>query len=269
MSRRVVLVTGAARGQGRSHALRFASLGADLLLVDRCEDVPEIPYRMSTPLELAQTAQEARSLGAEVVTGQIDVRDGPAMKEFVDRAASRLGRLDVVIANAGVYAFGPLSSLEIDDLRWNEVIGTNLTGVFHTIRATAPHIISGGRGGAIVITSSTAARRGMHSMADYTASKHGVLGLMRTFANELAQYSIRVNAVAPTGVATPMVQNAELERWYTKYPEMAANDSGNMLPVELIEAADITNAVVWLASDEARYVTGVDFPVDAGLRERA
>ncbi|TDD90524.1 NAD(P)-dependent oxidoreductase [Saccharopolyspora karakumensis] len=267
MSERVVLITGAARGQGRSHALRFAEDGADLLLVDRCADAPEIPFAMGSSDELKQTAKEARALGAQVLTKEVNVRDGAALTKFVETASRKLGGLDVVIANAGTYSFGPLSSLEIDDARWEEVVGTNLTGVFNTIRAAAPIMIEAGRGGAIIITSSTAARRGLRSMADYTASKHGVVGLTRTFANELASHSIRVNSVAPTGVATHMIQNPAIDKWFADNPEMLENETGNMLPVDLIEASDITNAVVWLASDAARYITGVDLPVDAGFRE--
>jgi len=162
-----------------------------------------------------------------------------------------------------------LSSLDITAERWNDVVGTNLNGVFNTIKASAPHIIAGGRGGSIVLTSSTAGIRGLRSMADYTASKHGVVGLMRTFANELAEHMIRVNTVHPTGVNTGMVVNPELDQWYADNPEMAANVSGNVLPVELVEPEDITEAVYWLVSDAARYVTGITLPVDAGYTQKA
>lgn len=267
MSRRVALITGAARGQGRSHALRFAELGLDLVLVDICQDVPDIPFAMASADELAQTAKEAEAFGVDVLTAEVDVRKGRDLAKTVADAESRFGRLDVVVANAGAYAFGPLSSLEIDDARWEAVIGTNLTGVFNTVRAAAPLMISGGRGGSIILTSSTAARRGLRSMADYTASKHAVVGLMRTFANELSTHSIRVNSVAPTGVATYMITNPAVQQWYAENPAMLENETGNMLPVGMIEASDVTDAVVWLASDAAKYITGVDLPVDAGFRE--
>ncbi|WP_459985436.1 mycofactocin-coupled SDR family oxidoreductase [Nocardioides sp. AN3] len=267
MSRPVAFITGAARGQGRSHALRLAELGYDLALVDICQDDPDIPFALASADELAQTAKEAEALGADVLSLRADVRRGQELAESVAQVESRFGRVDVVVANAGAYSFGPLSSLEIDDARWEAVVGTNLTGVFNTIRATAPLMIAGGRGGSIIFTSSSGARRGLRTMADYTASKHGVLGIMRTFANELGKYSIRVNSVAPTGVATYMITNPAIQQWYAENPEMLENETGNILPVGMIEASDVTDAVVWLASDAAKYITGVDLPVDAGFRE--
>ncbi|QGG40577.1 mycofactocin-coupled SDR family oxidoreductase [Aeromicrobium yanjiei] len=267
MSRRVVLITGAARGQGRSHALRFAEQGADLVLIDVCANDPHIPFDMASADELAQTTKDAQAFGATVISAQADVRRGGEMRAVVDQVESTFGRLDVVVANAGAYAFGPMSSLEIDDDRWEAVVGTNLTGVFNTVRATAPLMIRGGHGGSIVLVSSSAARRGLRSMADYTASKHGVVGLMRTFANELGEHSIRVNSVAPTGVETYMITNPAIQQWYAENPTMLENETGNILPVGMLQADDITDAVVWLASDGAKFVTGVDLPVDAGFRE--
>jgi len=266
---RVALITGAARGQGRTHATRLAEAGANLILVDRCAPFDTVPYAMSTEQDLAETVRLAEKTGVTVLASVADTRDVDALKEVVDDGVTQLGRLDIAIANAGIYSFGPLSSLDITAERWNDVVGSNLNGVFNTIKASAPHIIAGGRGGSIVLTSSTAGIRGLRSMADYTASKHGVVGLMRTFANELAEHMIRVNTVHPTGVNTGMVVNPELDQWYADNPEMAANVSGNVLPVELVEPEDITEAVYWLVSDAARYVTGITLPVDAGYTQKA
>jgi SDR family mycofactocin-dependent oxidoreductase len=262
---KVALVTGAARGQGRSHALRLAREGADIIALDRAEPYDTVPYDMPTPEDLAQTVKLVEELDRRVVARQADVRDLAALQEVVDAGVAELSRIDVVVANAGIYSFGPMSSLDIDARRWDDVVGTNLTGVFNTLKAAVPVMIAGGEGGSIVITSSTAGIKGLRSMADYTASKHGVVGLMRTFANELAEHRIRVNSVHPTGVNTDMVTNSALGRWYDENPSMAANVSGNLLPVDLVEAQDISEAVAWLVSDAARYVTGVTLPVDAGF----
>jgi SDR family mycofactocin-dependent oxidoreductase len=265
---RVAFITGAARGQGRSEALRLAQEGADIIAIDRCEPFVTIPYKMPAYSDLEDTAKAVEALGRRVVIGKVDTRDVPAMQQVVDDGVAQFGRLDIIVANAGVYSFGPMSSLEISAERWADVVGTNLTGVFNTVKVAAPAMIRGNRGGSIILTSSSAGIRGLRTMADYTGSKHGVVGVMRTFANELAEYSIRVNSVHPTGVNTPMIVNPELEHWFAENPEMAANESNNLLPVELIEVDDVTEAVYWLASDASRYVTGVMLPVDAGFTQK-
>lgn len=265
---KVALITGAARGQGRSHALRLAGEGAEIVAIDRCEPFDTVPYSMPTFADLEQTAKEVEALDRRIVFGQADTRDLTAVQKIVDEGISTLGNIDIIVANAGIYSFGPLSSLDIDADRWADVLGTNVTGVFNTLKAAVPSMVEKGQGGSIVLTSSTAGIRGLRSMADYTASKHAVVGLMRTFANELAEHSIRVNSVHPTGVNTDMVVNPQLERWYADNPAMADNVSANLLPVDLVEASDISEAVLWLASPASRYVTGVMLPVDAGFTTR-
>jgi NAD(P)-dependent dehydrogenase (short-subunit alcohol dehydrogenase family) len=223
---------------------------------------------MPTVADLEETARQVETLDQRIVWAQADVRDLDALQSLADRGTAELGPVDVVVANAGVWAFGPLSSFDITPQRWADVIGTNLTGVYNTLRSTVPAMIDRGAGGSVVMTSSTAGLRGLRSMADYTASKHGVVGLMRTFANELAEHSIRVNSVHPTGVSSPMVVNPVTQAWFASNPAMGDNASANLLPVELVEPRDISEAVLWLASDASRYVTGVALPVDAGFSAR-
>jgi (+)-trans-carveol dehydrogenase len=267
---KVAFVTGAARNQGRSHALRLAQEGADIIAVDICEPVPSIEmYPPATEEDLEQTAKLIEELDRRVVTTTVDVRDSAALQAAVDAGVAELGRLDIVCANAGVFEIQP--ALELTDAAWREMIDINLTGVWNTCRAALPHLIEGGRGGSIVITSSTAGLKGTPNTVHYTAAKHGVVGIMRTLANEFAAHSIRCNTVHPTGVDTVMIQNEKT--WGLFEPdnphptrESAAPifESTNALPVPWVEPIDISNAILFLASDEARYITGVTLPVDAG-----
>ncbi|MFW0795929.1 mycofactocin-coupled SDR family oxidoreductase [Gordonia sp. CPCC 205515] len=266
---KVAFVTGAARGQGRQHALTLARAGADIVAIDLCAQLPTVPYAMSTPDDLDETVGLIEGTGRKILARVGDVRDFAALKVLADDAVEQFGHIDIVCANAGVYSFGPISSLDIDAERWAEIVGTNLTGVFNTIKAAVPPMIERGAGGSVILTSSTAGIKGLRSMADYTASKHGVVGLMKTFANELAPHNIRVNTVHPTGVRTDMVDNPQLSDWYAANPDMANNVSGNLLPVDLVEAQDISEAVLFLASDSSRYITGVQLPIDAGFTEKA
>ncbi|SHL10223.1 SDR family mycofactocin-dependent oxidoreductase [Pseudonocardia thermophila] len=264
---KVALVSGAARGQGRSHAVRLAQEGADVIAFDLCGQMSTVPYPMATSDDLKETVQQVEELDRRIVAREADVRDSAAVKAVVDEGVAELGgRLDIVCANAGICTFGE-NVWSLTDEQWDETIGVNLTGVFKTIRAAVPHMIQAGNGGSIVITSSTAGVKGMTRIGHYVASKHGVVGLMRTLANELAQYSIRVNTVHPTGVDTPMVNNDYMQSFLADAPEMAQNMQ-NALPVEMVEPVDISNAIVWLCSDEARYVTGITVPVDAGFLNR-
>jgi (+)-trans-carveol dehydrogenase len=267
---KVAFVTGAARNQGRSHALRLAQEGADIIAVDICEPVPSIEmYPPATQEDLAQTAKLIEELDRRVVTTKVDVRDSAGLQAAVDAGVAELGRLDIVCANAGVFEIQP--ALELTDAAWREMIDINLTGVWNTCRAALPHLVAGGRGGSIVITSSTAGLKGTPNTVHYTAAKHGVVGIMRTIANEFASHSIRCNTVHPTGVDTVMIQNEKT--WGLFEPdnphptrESAAPifESTNALPVPWVEPIDISNAILFLASDEARYITGVTLPVDAG-----
>jgi len=264
---KVALVTGAARGQGRSHALRLAEEGADIIAVDIAAQIESVPYPMATPEDLAQTAKEVEALDRRIVTYQADVRDFDALKAAVDGGVGELGRLDIILANAGI---APQSVNEKDAIRaFDDVIAVNLGGVRHTVHAGVQYLIDQGEGGSIVLTSSTQGLtgrggNGTGGMDGYVAAKHGVVGLMRSYANWLAKYSIRVNSVHPTGVNTPMIVNDAMQEFLSQSPEIA-NALTNLLPVPMVEARDISNAIAWLVSDEARYVTGVTLPVDAGF----
>jgi (+)-trans-carveol dehydrogenase len=264
---KVAFITGAARSQGRSHALRLAQEGADVIAVDICAPVESISmYPPATEEDLAETVRQVEALDRRIVATKADVRDPAALRAAVDDGVAQLGRLDIVLANAGVFEIQP--SLELTDDAWQEMIDINLTGVWNTCRVALPHLIAGGRGGSIVLTSSTAGLKGIGGDSaggeGYTAAKHGVVGLMRTFANTLAQHRIRVNTVHPTGVNTPMVVNPVMEKFLAEDPSIAGAIT-NLLPVDMIEAVDISNAILFLVSDDGRYVTGVTLPVDAGI----
>jgi SDR family mycofactocin-dependent oxidoreductase len=268
---KVAFITGAARGQGRSHALRLAQEGADIIAVDLAGQIDSVPYAMATPADLEQTVKEVEALDRRIVATTADVRDYEALKAAVDDGVAQLGRLDIVAANAGIFSQGRLDELSED--AWRDMIDVNLTGVWHTVKAAIPHLKAGGHGGSIVLTSSTAGLEALENLGHYVAAKHGVVGLMRTLALELAPDSIRVNSVHPTSVDTDMIHNAALYALFAPdLPEpertkerLAERFQGmNALPVPWVEAVDISNAVLWLASDEARYVTGVTLPVDAG-----
>ena len=271
MAGKVAFITGAARGQGRRHAVRLAEEGADIIALDVAAPVPAQGAPAATPEDLAETARLVEALDRRIVAGQADVRDPKAVAGLVEDGVAQLGRLDVVVANAGIQGNpGPAASTA--DADWQAVIDTNLSGVFYTVKAAIPHLIAGGRGGAIVITSSSIALRAVPNMAAYGAAKAGLVGLMRTLALELAEHSIRVNSVHPTTVATPMLLNPVNFRMFRPDLEDPALEDVepvyrtlNVLPVPYLEPDDITNAVLFLASDEARYVTGVALPVDAGF----
>ena len=271
MAGKVAFITGAARGQGRRHAVRLAEEGADIIALDVAAPVPAQGAPAATPEDLAETARLVEALDRRIVAGQADVRDPKAVAGLVEDGVAQLGRLDVVVANAGIQGNpGPAASTA--DADWQAVIDTNLSGAFYTVKAAIPHIIAGGRGGAIVITSSSIALRAVPNMAAYGAAKAGLVGLMRTLALELAEHSIRVNSVHPTTVATPMLLNPVNFRMFRPDLEDPALEDVepvyrtlNVLPVPYLEPDDITNAVLFLASDEARYVTGVALPVDAGF----
>jgi SDR family mycofactocin-dependent oxidoreductase len=267
---KVAFITGAARGQGRSHALRLAQEGADIIAVDLCGQVGTVPYPMATEADLAETVKEVEALDRRIVATQADVRDYAAVKAALDDGVAQLGRLDIVCANAGIFSFGALADL--DDTTWQDMIDVNLTGVWRTVKAAIPHLRAAG-GGSIVLTSSTAGLMAIPQIGHYTSAKHGVVGLMRTLALELAPDMIRVNSVHPTAVDTDMIQNAATyELFAADLPEAERTRKVgggrfaelNALPIPWVEATDISNAVLFLASDEARYVTGITLPVDAG-----
>jgi (+)-trans-carveol dehydrogenase/(-)-trans-carveol dehydrogenase len=267
---KVAFITGAARGQGRSHAIRLAQEGADIIAVDLLEDVPGVPYAGPTEADLAETVKQVEALDRRIVATKADVRDYAALKAAVDDGVAQLGRLDIVSANAGI-GTSPHRSWEIDDDTWQTMIDINLTGVWRTAKAAIPHLIEGGHGGSIILTSSAAGLMAYPNIAHYVSAKHGVVGLMRTLALELAPYFIRVNSLHPTQVDTAMIQNEATYRLFlpdmehpTREDFAPASQTLNALPIPWVEPVDISNAVLFLASDEGRYLTGVALPVDAG-----
>jgi (+)-trans-carveol dehydrogenase len=265
---KVAFITGAARGQGRSHAIRLAQEGADIIAVDLVGQIDTVPYPMSTPDDLAETVRRVEALDRRIVATQADVRDYGSLKGALDAGVAELGKLDIVSANAGIFSFGTLE--ELPDATWQDMIDVNLTGVWHAIKAAIPHLKANG-GGSIIITSSDAGLFGFPNVGHYVSAKHGVVGLMRTAALELAGDNIRVNSIHPTNVDTDMIQNESAYRLFlpdvenpTREQFAEAAKPMNALPIPWVEAIDISNALLWLASDEARYVTGVTLPVDAG-----
>ena len=268
---KVAFVTGAARGQGRSHAVRLAEEGADIIAVDICGPItPDAQIAPSTPDDLSQTADLVKGLNRRIVTAEVDVRDFDALKAAVDSGVEQLGRLDIIVANAGIGNGGEtLDKTAQHD--WDDMIGINLSGVWKTVKAAVPHIITGGAGGSIVLTSSVGGLKAYPNTGHYIAAKHGVIGLMRTFAVELGQHFIRVNAVCPTNVNTPMFMNEGTMRLFRPDLENPGPDDMavvaqmmHVLPIGWVEPVDISNAVMFLASDESRSVTGLPVTVDAG-----
>ncbi|MGV9633841.1 mycofactocin-coupled SDR family oxidoreductase [Nocardia rhamnosiphila] len=266
---KVAFITGVARGQGRSHAVRLAAEGADIIGVDICADIASTSYPMAGREELAETVALVEATGRRMFGSVVDVRDFPRLRDALDTGVAEFGRLDIVCANAGI---APLSleevPIETELEQWADVIGVNLSGAFHTARAAVPHLIAGGRGGCIVFTSSTAGLVGMGGLdgggLGYAASKHGIVGIMRCLANNLAVHSIRVNTVHPTAVNTMMAVNPQMMEWAADNPDGGPHLM-NPMPVAMLEPQDISAAIAFLASDEAKYITGVAMPVDAGF----
>lgn len=270
VSGKVAFITGAARGQGRSHAVRLAQEGADIIAIDICGHIDNLTYEPSTPEDLAETADLVENLDRRIVTAQVDVRDYEALEAALDSGVEQLGRLDIIVANAGIGTVGNKLH-KIGEKTWQDMLDVNLSGVWKTVKAGVPHLINGGRGGAIVLTSSVGGMKALAHTGHYVAAKHGVVGLMRSFAVELGHHMIRVNSVMPTQVSTPMVMNDKTYRLFrpdlpNPGPEDLAPASQLMhtLPIPWVDAVDISNAVLFLASDESRYITGVSLPVDAG-----
>src|SRR3984957_350991 len=257
---KVAFITGAGRGQGRSHALRLAEEGADIIAIDICRDYDTVGYAMSTDEDLADTVKLVEALDRRIIAKRADVRDPQALKKIVDEGVAELGRLDIVVANAGICTVQSWD--EVTPAVWQDTLDTNLTGVWNTMVAGVPHLIAAG-GGSIIATSSTAGIKGLPYFAPYVATKHGVVGIARTMANELARHQIRVNTVHPTGVDTPMAPGlGGLNPLIERDPDLGPIYL-NTLPVETVDARDISNAVLFLASDEHRYATGLGFTVDA------
>ncbi|MCV7252823.1 mycofactocin-coupled SDR family oxidoreductase [Mycobacterium hackensackense] len=266
---KVAFITGVARGQGRSHAVRLAEEGAAIIGIDICADIASNGYPMASRAELDATVALVEAAGGKMLATVADVRDFAALRSALDSGVEQFGRLDIVCANAGIaaMAFRELT-IEEDLQMWTDVVDVNLVGSFHTAKAAIPHLIAGERGGSIVFTSSTAGLKGFGGMQGgglgYAASKHGIVGLMRTLSNALAPHSIRVNTVHPTAVNTMMAVNPAMTAFLENYPGGGPHLQ-NPMPVGLLEPGDISSAILYLVSDSAKYVTGVAFPVDAGF----
>lgn len=265
---KVAFITGVARGQGRAHAIRLARNGVSIIGVDICADLPGIDYPNASRDDLEETCSLVEAEGAKIVVGVADVVDQAALQVVLDDGIAHLGRLDIVIANAGVVRY---SDDEDPIQTWNDIINTNLTGVWNTCRVAIPHIVDGGRGGSVVITSSSAGIKGTGTYKAggqaYTAAKRGLVGLMQVFANEYAKHNIRVNTIHPTGVLSGMTMNEAM----VKMVEAGSPDllsMQNALPVQILAPDDIADAVEWLVSDRAKYVTGIALPIDAGFTVR-
>jgi (+)-trans-carveol dehydrogenase len=267
---KVAFITGAARGQGRAHAVRLAQEGADIIAIDICKQVDTVQIPLSTPEDLAETADLVKGHNRRVYTAEVDVRDFDALKAAVDTGVEQLGRLDIIVANAGI-GNGGATLDKTSEPDWTDMIDINLGGVWKTVKAGVPHILAGGRGGSIILTSSVGGLKAYPHTGHYVAAKHGVVGLMRTFAVELGAQNIRVNSVHPTNVNTPLFMNEGTMKLFRPDLENPGPDDMKVvgqlmhtLPIGWVEPEDIANAVLFLASDEARYITGVTLPVDGG-----
>lgn len=272
VSNKVALITGAARGQGRAIATRLAQEGADIIAVDLVAPLDSVPYPASTPDDLAETVRLVEEADRRIVAIVGDVRDQLSLEAAVAEGVGALGRLDIVAANAGIFILADNLS-GVTEEQWAQTIAVNLTGVWHTVKATVPAIIEAGNGGSLILTSSLAGLRGFANAGPYVASKHGVMGLMKTLAIDLAPHRIRVNTVNPTTVRTPMVVNEPSLRFFRpdlEHPTVDDVAEGmramQLLDIPWVEAEDIANAALWLASDESRYVTGISIPVDGGAQ---
>jgi len=268
---KVAFITGAARGQGRAHAVRLAQEGADIIAVDICKKIDTVDLiAASTPEDLAETADLVKGHDRRIYTAEVDVRDYDALKAAVDTGVEQLGKLDIIIANAGIGNGGQTLD-KTSERDWTAMIDVNLTGVWKTVKAGVPHILAGGNGGSIILTSSVGGLKAYPHTGHYIAAKHGVVGLMRTFAVELGAQNIRVNSVHPTNVNTPLFMNEGTMKLFRPDLENPGPDDMKVvgqlmhtLPIGWVEPEDIANAVLFLASDEARYITGVTLPVDGG-----
>jgi SDR family mycofactocin-dependent oxidoreductase len=264
LSGKVAFITGAARGQGRAHAVKLASEGADIIAVDLCDQIASVPYPLASPDDLAATVKLVEETGARIHAVEADVRERDSLKSALRAGTEALGdRLDIVIANAGI---APMAGEDA----WQDVIDVNLTGVYNTVDVAMKPMVKFGNGGSIVLTSSVAGLVGLGSpiagSVGYAAAKHGIVGLMRVYANVLAQFNIRVNSIHPAGVDTPMIDNDFTRSWLEGMAQQSQRgpDMSNALPVQTLKVEDIANAVLWLVTDASRYVTGVALPLDAG-----
>ncbi len=267
---KVAFITGAARGQGRSHAIRLAEEGADIVAVDICQPIETVPYASATEDDLAETVLLVEKAGQRALAAEADIRSSEQLDEAVVRAKESFGHIDILVSNAGIWSLSH-ESWKLDDETWQTMLDINLTGQWKTTKAVIPTMIEQGTGGAITITSSSIGLKATTGNVHYTSAKHGVIGLVRTLAHELAPYAIRCNAVCPTSVDTTMITNDAIYQLFRpdlEHPTFADTEEAltglNIMPIALLSPLDVSNAICWLVSDEARYVTGIALPVDAG-----
>jgi SDR family mycofactocin-dependent oxidoreductase len=263
---KVALITGAARGQGRAHAVRLAEEGADVIVVDVCAPLPSVAYDSATPEDLEETVREVEKTGRRAISGIADIRDLAALRAIVDDAVGQLGRLDVIVANAGICV--PKAWDETTPQIFDDTLSTNVTGTWNTVIAGAPHLVTAG-GGSVIIISSAAGLKVQPFMIPYTTSKFAVRGMAKAFAAELAKDNVRVNSVHPTGVATPMGSGGMQEELGSA---MAGNERlgamfMNMMPVDITQPSDVADTVLFLASDESKFITAHELAPDAGNTE--
>ncbi|MGV0835919.1 mycofactocin-coupled SDR family oxidoreductase [Mycolicibacterium thermoresistibile] len=267
---KVAFITGAARGQGRSHALRLAREGAAIIALDVAEDIDECFFPLATQQDLDETVRLVEEAGGKILARKGDVRDFGDVQSIVDDGIAQFGPIGIVVANAGI-GTPYVKTWEIPEADWQAALDVNLTGVFHTVKATAPSMIEAGQGGSFTLISSSAGLKGYQHLAPYVSSKHGVIGLMRTLANELAEYSIRVNALCPGSVRTPMIMNEPTFKVFrpeldspTEADAMEVFRQMPALPIDVLEPEDVTEVIAFLASDAAKHITGLAIPIDAG-----
>ncbi|WP_232701953.1 mycofactocin-coupled SDR family oxidoreductase [Halobacterium wangiae] len=260
----VAFVTGAGRGQGRSHAVTYAEHGADVVVTDACRDLESAPYLLASAEDLEETASQVEDAGGRALPIQVDVREEDQVESAVEEALDEFGRVDVLANNAGIWTVTDLA--EMDERTWDETVDTDLEGTWRCAKHVGKHFVDRGDGGKIVSTASTAGLVGARGSGHYTAAKHGIVGLTKTLALELAEYDVNVNCVAPTGVDTPMIDGT-LETVGEAALNAVSDASGsmNVIDDQLLEPRDVSEAYMWLSSDAARYVTGVTLPVDAGM----
>ena len=270
--KKVAFITGVARGQGRAHAVKLAAKGMNIVGLDICADIPSMDYHNATEDDLLTTVKLVEAAGGEMVAAQGDVRSYDDLRRVLTLGLDRFGRVDVLLANAGIIRLSPDGDR---DEVWTDIIDVNLTGVWRTIEVVLPAIRAGGRGGSIVITSSSAGLKGMASdkagAQAYTAAKRGLVGLMQVLANQYASEMIRVNTIHPTGVVSGMTENPAMRALMAQAAAGSQNTISQMqnaLPIERLQPENVADAVAWLVSDEASYVTGIQLPLDAGFAVR-
>ena len=259
---RVALITGAARAQGRSHAIRLAAEGADIIAIDICGEAAPVGYATATREDLEETSRLVNNEGRGIIACVADVRDQAALDAIVAEGVRQFGGVDVVVANAGISTWDRF--WEMSEEKWQAMLDINLSGVWRTFKAAAPAMISQGRGGSMIAIASVAGIKSLPAQAQYSAAKHGIVGLTKTAALELGEYGIRVNSIHPWGVQSPMVEDPTVGTFLAAHPHYL-NSFGSILPSPLLaEPNDISDAVVYLASDMSRCVTGIQLPVDMG-----